>query len=157
MPSAVKVEHINPFVRAAMETFSSMIRTEARPGKPALKQDTKLRADVSGIIGLSGGAKGSVALSFPRITALKAVSAFGGVKVLALDETVVDAIGEIANIIAGSAKKDLSQYRINISLPTVVMGDGHELGGPKDIIPMVVPFETGLGGFNLLVSFKSET
>jgi chemotaxis protein CheX len=157
MPSAVKVEHINPFVRATMETFNSMVKIEAKPGKPVLKKDTKLHADVSGIIGLSGGAKGSVALSFPRITALKSVSAFGGMKVLALDDLVVDAIGELANIIAGAAKKDLSQYRINISLPTVVLGEGHELGGPKDILPMVVPFETGLGGFNLLVSFKSET
>jgi chemotaxis protein CheX len=157
MASVVKVEHINPFVKATMETFQSMVKTEAKPGKPMLKKDAKLHADVSGIIGLSGGAKGSVALSFPRITALKVVSEFGGMKVVTMDDTVVDAIGELANIIAGAAKRDLTQYKINISLPTVVMGDGHELGGPKDIVPMVVPFECGLGSFNLIVSFKSET
>lgn len=157
MAGGIKAEHINPFLRSTKETFLSMVKVDARAGKIALKLDDKFYADVSGIIGLSGGAKGSVALSFPRITALKVVTAFGGVKVMSLDETVVDAIGELANIIAGAAKRDLARYRINISLPTVVVGTHHELGGPSDIRPMVVPFESPLGPFNLIVSFRSES
>jgi chemotaxis protein CheX len=156
MASTVRVEHINPFVVATMETFRTMMKTEIRPGKVTLKKDSKLLSDVSGIIGLSGGAKGSVILSFPRIAALKVVSEFVGMKVLALDDMVTDAIGELANIVAGAAKRDLAQYKINISLPTVVIGAGHEVGGPKDIIPMLVPFETPFGEFSLIVSFKSE-
>ena len=155
MAVPVKVEHINPFLRATMETFQTMVKTTIQPGKISLKKEAGLHADVSGIIGLSGGAKGTVALSFPRITALKVVSEFGGMKVLALDDTVVDAIGELANIVAGAAKKELAAFKIDISLPTVVMGDNHELGGPKDIIPMLVPFESKLGSFTLIVSFKS--
>jgi chemotaxis protein CheX len=157
MSSPVRVEHINPFVVATMETFASMLSTDIKPEKVTLKKDSKLLADVSGIIGLSGGAKGSVILSFPRITALKVVSAFAGMKVVALDDVVTDAIGELANIVAGAAKRDLAQYKISISLPTVVMGSGHEVGGPKDIIPMLVPFITPFGEFSLIVSFKSES
>jgi hypothetical protein len=37
------------------------------------------------------------------------------------------------------------------------MGSGHEVGGPKDIIPMLVPFITPFGEFSLIVSFKSES
>ncbi|MEO7423588.1 MAG: chemotaxis protein CheX [Fibrobacteria bacterium] len=139
-----------------METFKTMLNTKVTPGKLILVKHVKIHQDICGIIGLSGGAKGSIILTFPRITALKAVSEFIGEKVLAIDEVVKDAIGELANIVAGAAKKDLAQYKISISLPTVIIGDGHEVQGGKDVIPMAVPFESPLGLFHLIVSFKSE-
>jgi chemotaxis protein CheX len=156
MAAPVKVEHINPFVSATVETFKSMVRTTAAPGRIMLVKGANLQYDISGIIGLSGGAKGTVALSFPKITALKTVSEFIGEKIVTVDETVKDAIGELANIVAGAAKKDLSQFKISISLPTVIFGDGHEVLGGKEVIPMAVPFESPLGPFNLIVGFKSE-
>lgn len=156
MASPVKVEHINPFISATMETFRSMVRTEVTPGKIILVKSGKTLFDISGIIGLSGGARGTISLSFPKLTALKTVSGFIGEKVVTMDDTVKDAIGELANIVAGAAKKDLAQYKISISLPTVIIGDGHEVQGGKDVIPLAVPFESALGTFNLLVSFKSE-
>jgi chemotaxis protein CheX len=157
MASLVKVEHINPFVTATLETFRTMIKTTVVPGKIFLVKGAKLQHDISGIIGLSGGAKGTIALSFPKLTALNTVSQFIGEKVLAIDDIVKDAVGELANIVAGAAKKDLSRYNISISLPTVIIGEGHELLGGKEVIPMAVPFESPLGSFNLIVSFRSET
>lgn len=156
MASPVKVEHINPFVSATVETFRTMVRTEVTPGKIILVKSGITHFDISGIIGLSGGARGTISLSFPKLTALKTVSGFIGEKVVMMDDTVKDAIGELANIVAGAAKKDLTQYKISISLPTVIIGAGHEVQGGKDVIPLAVPFESALGTFNLLVSFKSE-
>lgn len=155
MPTVINVDHVNPFVQATIETFRSMLGAEIRPGRPALKQGLKAFVDISGIIGLSGGAKGSVILGFPRLTALKAVSAFVGEKVVTVDDSVVDAIGELANIVAGAAKKDLARFNIAISLPTVVIGGNHEHGSPKDVTPIVVPCDSGFGNFYLIVSFKS--
>jgi chemotaxis protein CheX len=157
MISPLRVEHINPFLRATVETFRSMVKTEAVPGKVTLVNRELERFDVSGIIGLSGGARGTVSLCFPRITALKVLSAFASMRILALDDVAVDAVGELANIVAGAAKRDLTQYNIQISLPSVVLGENHELSGPKDIIPMAVPFATAHGTFKLIVRFKSET
>ncbi|HKP97714.1 MAG TPA: chemotaxis protein CheX [Fibrobacteria bacterium] len=156
MAVSIKVEHINPFILATIETFKTMMKLEVKPGKVTLERRTGFQSDLSGIIGLSGGAKGSVSMTFPKITALKVVSAFIGEKVVTMDDGVVDAIGELANIVAGAAKKDLVKYNISISLPTVVVGDNHELSGAKEVTPMYVPFETPLGNFNLVVSFKSE-
>ena len=156
MASPVKVEHINPFVNATMETFKSMVHTEVAPGKIMLLSGSKLNYDISGIIGLSGGAKGTVAISFPRITALKVVSEFIGEKQLALDETVKDAVGELANIIAGAAKKDLTQFKISISLPTVIIGENHKVQGGKEVMPLLVPFDSPIGSFHLVVGFSSE-
>jgi chemotaxis protein CheX len=157
MAVSIKVEHINPFIIATMETFKSMIKHEAKPGKVTLERRIGFQSDISGIIGLSGGAKGSISMTFPKITALKVVSAFVGEKIVTVDDGVIDAVGELANIVAGAAKKDLVKYNISISLPTVVVGDNHELSGAKEVTPIFVPFETPLGNFSLVVSFKSET
>lgn len=156
MASPVKVEHINPFVNATIETFKTMVHTEATPGKVMLVSGSNLKYDISGIIGLSGGAKGTVSLSFPRVTALKVVSSFIGEKQLALDDTVKDGVGELANIVAGAAKKDLTQYKISISLPTVIIGENHRVQGGKEVTPLLVPFDCSFGNFHLVVGFTSE-
>lgn len=158
MQAAIKVEHINPFIKATAQTFATMVNTEAKAGKIRMKSKAQESSqnDVSGIIGLSGGARGLVALSFPKVSALKIVSAFVGDNVQNLDKDALDAIGELANIVAGSAKQDLTEYKVNISLPTVVMGEQHALNGPSDTPELIVPFETPHGGFELVVCFKSE-
>ncbi len=156
MGTGINVEHVNPFIRATMETFKSMVHCDITPGKVGLAHVKVNPYDVSGVIGLSGGAKGTVSLSFPKITALKIVSAFSGEKTVTLNSEAVDAVGELINIVAGSSKRDLSSYNINISLPTVVVGDNHHLQGPKDVLPITVPFTCVHGSFNLIISFKSE-
>ena len=150
-----KVEHINPFLSATAEAFSTMIGMTAEPGKPYLKKGSGISYDVSGVIGLSGEAKGSVIISFPRITAIKVVSAFLGEKVASLDDDVTDAVGELANIIAGSAKKNLTDFKINISLPTVVLGERHSIFEPKDVMCMIIPFTCEAGKFDVAVNLKS--
>lgn len=151
---AVKAEHVNPFIKATVDTFATIVDMKITPGKVQLKSASKTNYDVSGIIGISGGAKGTVALSFPRMVALPVVRAFTGEKVVTNNQ-MVDAIGEVANIVAGAAKKDLAQYKILISLPTVVMGDKHEVAGPVDSINLIVPFECPAGQFDLAICFKS--
>jgi chemotaxis protein CheX len=152
----VKVEHINPFILATVRTFQTMVYSDVKPGKVGLARHAGFHYDISSVIGLSGNAKGSVALSFPRITALKVASAFVGARVLALDDVATDAIGEIASIVSGSAKSELSQFRIQISLPSIILGDNHEVVGPREVVPMVVPFQSTQGSFLLVVRFKSE-
>lgn len=152
--SAIKAEHINPFISATLETFASMVRVKVTPGKVKLKAGDPLSYDISGIIGLSGGAKGSVAISFPRPTAFAMVRAFSGSAEVG-DAEVIDAVGELANIIAGAAKRDLSQHNVSISLPTVITGKDHGINGPVDTVSMVVPFESEHGRFDLAICFKS--
>ena len=102
---------------------------------------------IYGIIGLSGGAKGAVIISFPTKTALATVSAFIGLNVTQIDADVTDAVGELANIIAGAAKADLAGLNVTISLPSVVIGPNHKVTTPKDIPSIVIPFTCVHGDF----------
>jgi chemotaxis protein CheX len=153
---AIRVEHVNPFIQSTIETFKKMVGIEAKPGKLVLKNDSGLGYDISGIIGISGNAKGMISLSFPKETALSVTNKFVGTAHTEISDDIIDAIGELANIVAGYAKKELVSLNITISLPSVVMGENHKVREPKDVFSFVVPFTTDLGGFDLAVSLKSD-
>ncbi len=154
MTVAIKVEHVNPFISSTMETFTKMVGIEAKPGKLMLKKDSKLNYDISGIIGLSGLVKGSVSMSFPEATAIAICNKFMSADYKDLHADILDAVGELVNIVAGNAKKGLTEFNINISLPSVIVGPNHNIIEPKDAVSFVIPFTTTLGGFHVAVSLK---
>ncbi|NLE02400.1 MAG: chemotaxis protein CheX [Fibrobacter sp.] len=149
------VAYINPFILSTIETFKKMLNNDIKPGKVVLKNDSTHTYDVSGIIGLSGEAQGSICLSFPKPIALKVVSTFVGMEIKIVGPEVADAIGELANIIAGNAKQHLTQFNLSISLPKVIMGSGHKIASQRDVPTIVVPFNSNLGDFAMEVSLKT--
>ncbi|MEQ8215974.1 MAG: chemotaxis protein CheX, partial [Smithellaceae bacterium] len=60
----MNVQFINPFLEGTVSVLKSMAFVEPRSGKPYLKVDNLAKGDISGIIGLTGSAAGSLALSF---------------------------------------------------------------------------------------------
>src|SRR4051812_36059880 len=112
----IKSEHINPFIISTLETLAKMAGTEAKPGKPARRRNCGCDQDISGIIGLSGGIKGMMALGFPAATAVSLANRMTGASHAGLNGEVADAVGELANIIAGYAKQGVSDLRVAISL-----------------------------------------
>jgi len=140
---------INPFLTGTISVLKTMAFIEARPGKPYLKKDNLARGDVSGIIGLTGSATGSMAISFSKGAILKIVSNMLGEEFKELDDDIIDAVGEITNMISGVSRKELETIGLTVlaAIPTVVTGKDHSikhvLGGPS----LVIPFETDDGSF----------
>jgi chemotaxis protein CheX len=153
----MNVAYVNPFISSTLETFKTMMKIDVVPQKPALKKNGDPMYDVSGIIGLSGNAQGSISLSFPKIVALKAVSAMIGSEIKIIGPEITDGIGEIVNIIAGNAKQNLTQYNLTISLPNVIVGKDHSVTAPSGIATIIVPFTSAIGNFAMEVSLKTKT
>jgi chemotaxis protein CheX len=139
----INVEFINPFIEATRTVFSTMAGIEAERQKLYLKQDHKMLGDISGVMGLSGTASGSVVVSLPEKLAIRLVGAMLGEDMgTELNQDVSDGVGEIINMIAGQAKASLTKtkYHFQISIPTVVMGQGHEITHKKGTPNIVVLF-----------------
>ncbi len=151
----MNVSYVNPFIQSTIVTFKNMMSTDVTPGKVALKEGNALTYYISGIIGLSGDAQGAIAVSFPKLAALKVVSAMLGTQIKVVGDEVTDGIGELANIIAGNAKKDLAQFNLKISLPKVVIGSNHYLAQPGKTPVLTVPFTCTFGDFMMEVSLKA--
>ena len=143
------VRFINPFLEATIDVLKTMAFVEPRPGKPYLKKDDLAKGDVSGIIGFTGAATGSMALSFSEGCILKIVSNMLGEEIKEINGDITDAVGEITNMVSGAARKKLESLGLSISaaIPTIVAGKGHSvshiMGGPS----IIIPFETDHGAF----------
>lgn len=147
----MKAEYINPFIRSVTNAFSTMMGCEVKRGQLTLGAQTEPLYEVSGIIGLSGTAVGTVVLSLSREVAMKVAGALLLVEPQEITSDVVDAVGELTNIVAGAAKGELDQFQLSISLPTVVTGKEHRARFPSNVTPICVPFTTPWGPLALEV------
>ncbi len=151
----MQAEHINPFLRSVVDTFSTMLNCEARRGEMQLNTTGQMSYPISGVIGLSGKAVGTVVINLSEEVALQAASAMLMMEITQIDNDVLDAVGELANMIAGAAKAELKEYNLSISLPTVVTGTAHDIRFPSGTQPISVPFETDFGPLTLEVGLES--
>lgn len=118
------VKYINPFVLAAQTVFKTMLGIEVAMGKPLLKESRTASGDVTGIMSLVGDRKGTVTISFRDKGALFVFNSLVGEAAEKLNPEVIDAIGELTNIISGQARKEFENNGINLkaSIPMVVVG-----------------------------------
>ncbi|MBN1759160.1 MAG: chemotaxis protein CheX [Chitinispirillaceae bacterium] len=150
------VSYINPFIIATTSCFSTMMSTDIHPGDPSLKTHPYPTYDISGVIGLSGSAQGSISLSFPLQDAENFVKLMLSNPPFISEEEMSDGVGEIVNIIAGNAKQHLTNFDLSISLPNVIIGKKHTLAGQSGSPTIVVPFSGDQGKFAMEVSLKTR-
>ena len=141
----MKVEYINPFPGSTVDVFATMLKCKLVRGQPFIKNGAQPQFDISGIIGLSGCAKGTVVTQPVPRDALCATEAMVGQKPASIDADVRDAVGELTNIIAGSAKAKLEDLNLSVSLPSVITGKGHCIDFPKAVTPVCIPFDCPWG------------
>ena len=152
----MNVKYINPFIETTVSVFREFVGVSVRPGKPFLynASTSLINYDISGIIGLAGEVLGVVIISFPKMVALKTVSSVIKAETKIFDDTVVDTIGELINIIAGNTKRQMEEVRIIISLPSIVKGYNHKLAWITGVPVVCIPFESDYGEFYVFVSMR---
>ena len=101
------VRLLNPFIEATLHVLKTVASTQVQAGKPYLRKEKTATGDVSGIIGLTGEAKGTISVSFSEGSILSIVSKMFGEEVKELNDEIMDAVGEISNMISGQARQKL--------------------------------------------------
>jgi len=149
------VKYINLFLESIRNVFDTMLQVAFNIGKPSLKEDPVPRYEVSGIIGLSGHITGCVVLNLSEELALQLASALIGDEVTELDEDCTDAIGEIANMIAGGAKKDFPGEDNSISVPSIIIGK-HHVSYPRGLPVISIPCDTSAGRLAVEVALQEN-
>lgn len=146
---------IQPFIVAVRDVFHKMAKVEITCEKPHLKEGNHTSYEVCGIIGFSGHVSGSVVVSFSDQAALKLVEAFVGEKIDRNTPDFADAIGELANMIAGGAKQHLGGSA-SISVPNVVIGKGYQIANMSQVPCLVIPCKSPHGDFAIEVCIKQR-
>jgi chemotaxis protein CheX len=156
------VKHITPFVLATKMVFKSMLNIDMTMDRPLLKNDKSASGDVTGVMGFVGDGekKGVMCISFSRKGVLFVYKTLMGDDRSEIDPEVIDAIGELTNIISGQSRKELENAGVNLtaSIPTVVVGKDVELHFTCKLPIVSLPFHfpTDYGEETVYVNFSFE-
>ena len=152
------VKFINPFIYGTIEVMEKMAFFKPEAGKPYAKVDDTACGDISGIIGMTGDATGSLALSFSETCIMGICEKMLGEKHTEINRAVLDTVGELTNIISGASRKMMEKDDLKViaAIPTIVFGRAHTvrhvIKGPS----IVIPFKTQFGEFVIDVCLKSN-
>ena len=149
------VKHLAIIVKSINTVCTTMASTSVNVGKPlAIKPQHEVGADVSAVIGLSGELVGCVVLGFPMQTATQLASRFAGIEIDESHPDLTDALGELANMVAGHAKAALDGFEVSISLPNVIVGKAHIVPQSKSRPRLGLPCECDAGPFRVEVALE---
>jgi chemotaxis protein CheX len=153
--------YIQSFIEVCRTVFKDLVNLDVTEGYPFFTNNKAASEDwdISGVIGLSGEAKGAVAVSLKADLALMLTDKLTGTAHQRIDEEVTDAVGELVNIIAGNVKQKLeNSFNLVISLPSIVKGKGHMVIWSKDHARILcIPFTVlEKYAFHLLIAIASS-
>ena len=141
------VKALDPFLVSAGSILEQFGVKGTKVASIVKKERMFVETDITVIIGITGDLKGNVSYSMSEETAKKIVSSMMmGMPITELDEIGISALGELSNMIMGTASTLLSEnnYRIDITPPSTVWGkDIHFSTTTKNIICVKLDTEAG--------------
>lgn len=153
----MEAKFINPVLNSVVNVLTTMAKLEATPGKPSVKTDEIARGVVTGLITMDGDqARGSLAISFPKVVILEIVKRMLRMELTEVDDMAKDMTGELANMVMGGAKGLLQKegYDFGLSLPNVLAGEGHIVKHPYSGPKILLPLTTESGDFYIEICFE---
>ena len=133
----IQQEFLTRFIDGVTTTLDTMANTAIEVASVKFAEENDhFFGDVSGIMGISGEhGEGFVGITCGESLAKTLVARILGMEEDELEEPdIFDGVGELINMIAGSAKNSLlgTLYHFNLALPNVITGHKHEVGFRKD-------------------------
>lgn len=153
----MNAKQINPLLESTASVLTTMAMVTITAGTPAVKKNTRSLGDVTGMIKLTGkDCNGSLSISFSSAAILRITENMLGEKLSAIDDTVIDVVGEITNMITGSAKRIYSEQGMEFELTRPAMLVGHEQLIEHGVAgaTMVLPFTIDAGEFFVEACFS---
>jgi len=127
------------------EIFSTMVGVEIPLCESLAAADARFKGCVSAMILLSGSYNGVVTLHATPQAAMGISGQMLGMEVAEVDADVIDALGEIANMIGGSFKHHFVNdgHEVRLTPPTVIERNDHfrPPGPAQDLLALL--FEAG--------------
>lgn len=145
-------------IRDVKEIFETMVGLEDLLHLPVkIDPVTNFTDCISSLVGLAGTFNGLVSLHMPSALARRATGCMLGMEVTEINDDVNDAMGEIANMIAGSFKQHLSKsgLDIHLSTPSVVYGKEYVISLGSNPEQITVRFATDDDWFMVAVAFEN--
>lgn len=148
---------IKSLIKDVQEVFVNMVGVEDLMHLPIqVDVTTHFKECLTAMVGLAGTYNGLVSVHLPWPLAISFTSLMLGMEVTEIDDDVNDAMGEIANMVAGSFKQHLSKggSDVHLSTPSVVNGGDYVVSSGKNLENITLKFATDDEWFMVSLSIE---
>ncbi len=152
----MKVEYINPFLKASVEVLRMMAQIEFVMGKPYLKTSPFTAENMIIVVGITGEIRGQAVISMSlEMAKVIASSMMMGMPVPEMDEMAKSALSELGNMIMGNSATLLFNQGVNIDItpPTLMMGENLSISSAQ-MTTLSVPLTSPQGTITFDISMK---
>jgi chemotaxis protein CheX len=147
-----------PFTEAACRTLKLLLDVDAdAAASEVIDVCVEDEARINIAVGITGDLSGEALYRFPEQTTLEIVKMMSGMEFTEIDEFVLSALGEVANIISGNAVTDLTNRDLTCDiLPPRILDDG-ELPSPGETTYVFsTKIHTSIGEVEVLLQVKKD-
>jgi chemotaxis protein CheX len=148
---------VNSLIKDVQDVFVNMVGVEDLLHLPIqIDVTTHFTECLTSMVGLAGSYNGLVSVHIPWALAISFTSLMLGMEVTDIDDDVNDAMGEIANMVAGSFKQHLSKggSDIQLSTPSVVNGSDYMFSSGNNLENITLKFATDEEWFMVAISIE---
>ncbi len=116
---------VDDIISSTNDVFTTMIPMEMKPDGPFYQKEEMISTDVISLVTFTGEHSGIVAIFCTREIALNITSNMLGTEATSIDQDAKDAMGEVANMIAGNIKNKTCEIygAMHLSVPIVIAGE----------------------------------
>ena len=145
----MEVNIADKLIDSVEEIFSTMVFMEVSTEGPMTEGKESIFSHFSAMIGLSGDMMAMISIHCSAYIAMDIAGAMLDTEFDDIDDDVKDALGEVANMVAGWLKSRLLDdgFDVILSIPTTVTGKSYNITSPKRSNRMVIPFDLVQGQF----------
>ena len=139
-------ELVDSLIKDVLDVFVNMVGVEDLTLLPVqIELTTHFQKYLTAMVGLAGNYNGLVSIHIPWALAISFTSSMLGMEITEIDDDVNDAMGEIANMVAGSFKQHLSKggSDIHLSTPSVVNGADYVVSSGNSLENITLKFAMG--------------
>jgi len=153
----MKVEYINPFLQGALSVLETVLGERPTKGDMAVQVSTLVNGQCSVVCGVTGAIQGQVIYAMSFETADKIASTMLGAPIAEFDSLAASAIGELGNMITGSAMQAFSTngWICDITPPTIVRGSDLNIS-TLNIPAILVTLNTNQGDLILTIGLQAR-
>ncbi|GAB4152015.1 MAG: hypothetical protein Tsb009_27690 [Planctomycetaceae bacterium] len=149
--ASLTLQAINPLITSTIDVFDMMLMARAHRRKLEPISEGTQFYPLNTVIDFSGKLDGRICISMPERTAIVAVARLLDQACDSqINERHLDAISELANIIAGGAKKNLEKFEMSLTPPRIILQQ-QVRDFPPNSYPMLLRFSSDIGP--LLIAF----
>lgn len=150
------MEFAKKIVETTEEIFNTMIFMEITAEAPLEQGKQALGCHISAMIGLTGGFSAMLGIHCPEAVGLAIAGAMLGMEIEEIDADVKDALGEIANMVAGGLKEKFAVENIDLELaiPTAISGKSYTIASSTRSNRVIIPFSVEQGQFFIEMKYN---